>query len=89
MNFLTRFGLVRSRFTIAAMIGLLVAGVVLYPNFPRREDPVIVIRMAVVSALFPGMASERIENLIAVPIERKSASLPKSRISGRLRAKDR
>ena len=51
MNLLTRFGLVRSRFTIAAMIGLLVAGVVLYPNFPKREDPVIVIRTAVVSAL--------------------------------------
>lgn len=75
MNLLTRFGLERSRFTIAAMIGLLVAGVVLYPNFPKREDPVIVIRTAVVSALFPGMAPERIENLIAVPIERKIREL--------------
>ena len=75
MNLLTRFGLVRSRFTIATMIGLLVAGVVLYPNFPKREDPVIVIRTAVVSALFPGMAPERIENLIAVPIERKIREL--------------
>jgi multidrug efflux pump subunit AcrB len=75
VNLLTRFGLVRSRFTIAAMIGLLVAGVVLYPNFPKREDPVIVIRTAVVSALFPGMAPERIENLIAVPIERKIREL--------------
>src|SRR6202022_2029859 len=53
------------------MIGLLVAGVVLYPNFPKREDPVIVIRTAVVSALFPGMAPERMENLVAIPIERK------------------
>ena len=40
MNLLTRFGLARSRFTIAAMISLLVAGIVLYPNFPKREDPV-------------------------------------------------
>lgn len=39
-----------------AMIGLLIAGIGLYPNFPKREDPVIVIRTAVVSALFPGMA---------------------------------
>jgi multidrug efflux pump subunit AcrB len=75
VDLLTRFGLARSRFTIAAMIGLLVAGVVLYPNFPKREDPVIVIRTAVVSALFPGMAPERIENLIAVPIERKIREL--------------
>ncbi len=75
MNFLTRFGLARSRFTMAAMIGLLLAGIVLYPNFPKREDPVIVIRTAVVSALFPGMAPERMENLVAVPIERKIREL--------------
>ena len=76
MNLLTRFGLARSRFTIAAMISLLVAGLGLYPNFPKREDPVIVIRTAVVSALFPGMAPERMENLVAVPIERKIRELP-------------
>jgi multidrug efflux pump subunit AcrB len=75
VNLLTRFGLARSRFTIAVMIGLLLAGVVLYPNFPKREDPVIVIRTAVVSALFPGMAPERMENLVAVPIERKIREL--------------
>ena len=75
MNLLTRFGLARSRFTIAAMISLLLAGIVLYPNFPKREDPVIVIRTAVVSALFPGMAPERMENLVAIPIERKIREL--------------
>ncbi|WP_309144952.1 efflux RND transporter permease subunit [Bradyrhizobium sp. CCGB20] len=75
MNLLTRFGLARSRFTIAIMLCLIVAGVVLYPNFPKREDPVIVIRTAVVSAFFPGMAPERIENLVAVPIERKIREL--------------
>ena len=73
MNLLTRFGLARSRFTIAAMISLLLAGIVLYPNFPKREDPVIVIRTAVVSVLFPGMAPERIENLVAIPIDRRNA----------------
>jgi multidrug efflux pump subunit AcrB len=75
VNLLTRFGLARSRFTVAAMISLLLAGIVLYPNFPKREDPVIVIRTAVVSALFPGMAPERMENLVAVPIERKIREL--------------
>jgi multidrug efflux pump subunit AcrB len=75
VNLLTRFGLARSRFTIAIMVVLLLAGVVLYPNFPKREDPVIVIRTAVVSALFPGMAPERMENLVAVPIERKIREL--------------
>jgi multidrug efflux pump subunit AcrB len=75
VNLFTRFGLARSRFTIAAMISLLLAGIVLYPNFPKREDPVIVIRTAVVSALFPGMAPERMENLVAIPIERKIREL--------------
>jgi multidrug efflux pump subunit AcrB len=75
VNFLTRFGLERSRFTIAIMIGLITFGVALYPNFPKREDPVVVIRTAVVSALFPGMAPERMENLVAVPVERKIREL--------------
>jgi len=75
VDLLTRFGLARSRFTVAVMACLLLAGIVLYPNFPKREDPVIVIRTAVVTALFPGMAPERIENLVAVPIERKIREL--------------
>jgi len=57
------------------MIGLFAAGIGLYPNFPKREDPVVVIRTAVVSALFPGMTPERMENLVAVPIERKVREL--------------
>jgi multidrug efflux pump subunit AcrB len=75
VNFLTRFGLERSRFTIAIMAGLIVFGLALYPNFPKREDPVVVIRTAVVSAVFPGMAPERMENLVAVPAERKIREL--------------
>jgi multidrug efflux pump subunit AcrB len=75
VNFLTRFGLERSRFTIAIMAGLIVFGIALYPDFPKREDPVVVIRTAVVSALFPGMAPERMENLVAVPAERKIREL--------------
>ena len=75
MDFLTRFGLARSRFTIMVMVALLVAGLALYPDFPKREDPVVVIRTAVVSALFPGLAPERMENLVAIPIERKVREL--------------
>src|SRR5580658_2768328 len=57
------------------MASLIVFGIALYPNFPKREDPVVVIRTAVVSALFPGMAPERMENLVAVPAERKIREL--------------
>lgn len=76
MNFLTRFGLARSRFTVTLLLGLLIAGVAVYPDFPKREDPVIVIRTAVVSAQLPGLAPERMENLVAIPIERKIRELP-------------
>ena len=75
MNFLTRLGLERSRFTVTVMAGLLVFGIALYPNFTKREDPIVVIRTAVVSAQFPGMAPKRMENLVAVPIERKIREL--------------
>jgi multidrug efflux pump subunit AcrB len=75
LNLLTRFGLERSRFTITIMAGLLALGIGLYANFPKREDPVVVIRTAVVTASFPGMAPERMENLVAIPIERKIREL--------------
>lgn len=75
MTFLTRLGLARSRFTFTVIVGLLAAGVALYGDFPKREDPVVVIRTAVVSALFPGLPPERMENLVAVPIERKIREL--------------
>src|SRR3984893_17961956 len=75
MNLLTRFGLARSRVTITVMLVLLVMGIALYPNFPKREDPVVVIRTAVVSAQFPGMAPDRMENLVAIPMERKIREL--------------
>ena len=75
MNFLTRFGLARSRFTVTIMAGLVAVGLALYPDFPKREDPVVIIRTAVVSAQFPGLAPERMEDLVAVPIERKVREL--------------
>jgi multidrug efflux pump subunit AcrB len=75
VNLLTRFGLERSRFTIAIMASLLALGFALYAGFPKREDPVVVIRTAVVTSSFAGMAPERIENLVAVPIERKIREL--------------
>jgi multidrug efflux pump subunit AcrB len=75
VNRLTRFGLERSRFTITIMASLLALGFALYAGFPKREDPVVVIRTAVVTSSFAGMAPARIENLVAVPIERKIREL--------------
>ena len=53
MNIVTRFGLERSRFTITIMASLLALGFALYGGFPKREDPVVVIRTAVVRQYAP------------------------------------
>ena len=73
---LTRFGLERSRFTLLAMFFLIATGIALYNGFPKREDPEISIRQSVVTASFNGMTPERMENLIASPLERKIREIP-------------
>ncbi|MEM1048531.1 MAG: efflux RND transporter permease subunit [Pseudomonadota bacterium] len=71
MDFLTRFGLDNSRFTSLVMILILLMGLISYLGLPKREDPAITIRTAAAIATFDGMSPERIEDLIAIPIERK------------------
>ena len=71
MDFLTRFGLDKSRFTILMMIGILFMGISSYIDIPKRENPEITIRTGVVVFRFDGMSPERVENLIAIPAERR------------------
>ncbi|MEM9224339.1 MAG: efflux RND transporter permease subunit [Pseudomonadota bacterium] len=71
MDLLTRFGLDKSRFTVLMMLLILAMGISSYLSIPKRENPEITIRTAVVSAHFPGMAPARVEDLIAVPMERR------------------
>ncbi len=71
MDFLTRFGIEKSRFTALMMVAVITMGLAAYLSLPKREDPAITIRTAVVLVQFDGMSPERVENLIAIPIERK------------------
>ncbi|WP_299861333.1 efflux RND transporter permease subunit [uncultured Hoeflea sp.] len=75
MERLTRFGLEKSRLTVLVMIGLLLIGATTYLNIPKRENPAITVRTAIVAAQFPGMAPERVEDLIAVPLERAAREI--------------
>ena len=75
MDFLTRFGLTKSRMTVLVMVGLVVQGLLVYSMLPKREDPAITIRVAVVSVQFPGMAPERMEEVIVTPLERKAREI--------------
>ncbi|MEO1687314.1 MAG: efflux RND transporter permease subunit [Pseudomonadota bacterium] len=71
MDLLTRFGLEKGRFTVLMMFAILAMGALSYLSIPKRENPEITIRTAVVAAAFDGMSPLRLEELIAIPIERK------------------
>ena len=58
MDFLTKFGLEKSRLTVLVMLGLLIMGAVTYTQLPKLENPAITIRTAVVSASFSGMSPD-------------------------------
>ncbi|MCY6383339.1 efflux RND transporter permease subunit [Hoeflea prorocentri] len=75
MDFLTRFGISKSRLTILVMIALILQGLLSYGSMPKRENPAITIRSALISAQFPGMSPDRMENLIVKPIERKAREI--------------
>ncbi|MFV0431079.1 MAG: efflux RND transporter permease subunit [Alphaproteobacteria bacterium] len=75
MDFLTKLGLSRSRFTILMMLIVLMVGGLLFSNFPRREDPEIIIRSALVFAQNPALTSSEIEEQLAEPLERKAVQI--------------
>jgi hypothetical protein len=66
---LTRFALAQWRVTLLLVVLSIVGGAFTYANQPSQEDPEIVIRTAVVSVASPGLAVERIEQLLVEPIE--------------------
>lgn len=66
---LARLAIANSRITIIAIVGLIAVGITTFLGYPSAEDPTIQIRSASIEAEFPGMAAERVEQLIAIPIE--------------------
>ena len=64
-----KLALDHSRITIIAMVIIVTLGVSTFLTYPSAEDPTIKIRSASVTASFPGMSAERVEDLIAVPLE--------------------
>ena len=61
---LAKLALDHSRITIIAMLMIVALGLSTYLTYPSAEDPTIKIRSASVTASFPGMSAERIEDLI-------------------------
>jgi multidrug efflux pump subunit AcrB len=61
---ITAFALKNSRTVVYSMVLVVLAGALLMIKQPRLEDPFIVIREALITTKFPGMAPERVERLI-------------------------
>lgn len=66
---ITEIALKNSRITVAALALIALTGIAIYLNYPSAEDPTITIREAKVTANYPGMSAERVEDLITKPIE--------------------
>ncbi|MCZ6665264.1 MAG: efflux RND transporter permease subunit, partial [Gammaproteobacteria bacterium] len=76
MSGITAFALNNSRFVILFQITIVLAGIYAFLEYPRREDPSITIREAVVTASFPGMSTLRVEDLITRQLEEKIREIP-------------
>ena len=64
-----KLALDNSRITISAIILIVVVGIGTYLTFPSAEDPTITIRNVSITATYPGMTTDRVEELIAKPLE--------------------
>ncbi|NIO43495.1 MAG: AcrB/AcrD/AcrF family protein, partial [Burkholderiales bacterium] len=69
MKGITAFSLEKDRVTVLFLLIMAVAGFFSYLTYPKQEDPSIQIREAVVWAYFPGMAPQRVEDLITRKLE--------------------
>ncbi len=76
MSAITRFSLSDRRMTIVFIATVIVMGLLLFFDFPRQEDPPIVIREVVVTAFFPGMAPADMEELVTRLLEAELRTLP-------------
>lgn len=76
MSQITAFALNTSRLTITAIVAIVLVGAYFFVQFPRLEDPSIVIREAVVAAYFPGMETLQMEDLVTRRIEEQIRTMP-------------
>lgn len=76
MERITEFAIKNSRMTVLLILFLIVGGFFSFFTIPSREDPSIVIREAQITAFYPGLSSQQMEDLVAIPIERALKQIP-------------
>ncbi|OEZ27412.1 efflux RND transporter permease subunit [Variovorax boronicumulans] len=72
---LTEAALKSSRLTIFVALMVLVTGVLAFLNFPSQEEPSTTVREAVIFVSNPGLPAERMEQLVARPMEERLRQL--------------
>ncbi|MBX2810559.1 MAG: efflux RND transporter permease subunit [Myxococcales bacterium] len=73
---LTRASLDNNRITVTLLAILLYAGVSAYFSLPQQMDPGFTVRTAQIVTRFPGASPERVEQLVANPIEQAVQTMP-------------
>jgi multidrug efflux pump subunit AcrB len=76
MPSITQFSLDNNRLTIVFIASIILIGLIQFFDFPRQEDPPIVIREVVVTAFFPGMEPADMEQLVTRRLEAELRTLP-------------
>ncbi|OYT85293.1 MAG: acriflavin resistance protein [Pseudomonas sp. PGPPP4] len=73
---LTAFALRRGRLVLFVAMALLLGGLYAFLGFPSQEEPSVTVRDALVSVALPGLPSDRVEELLAKPLEDRLRELP-------------
>lgn len=73
---LTQIAVKRSRFTLIAALALFLAGLAALVGFPATEEPTVPFRAATIEAYLPGATPQRMERLVAKPLEERIRTVP-------------
>lgn len=73
---MTGFAFKHNRLFFLLLFAIIALGIQNYIGFPSQEDPSFTIREAVVTAYYPGMSAERMENLVTRRLEEKIREIP-------------
>ena len=75
---LTQIAFTYRKSVLMVLALLLINGLFAYFTLPAQEDPSITIRNAIVTTSYPGMAPERVEQLITRTLEKEIRKIPES-----------
>jgi len=73
---ITAFAIDKNRAFFCLLLFLIIAGTGSFRDMPRSEDPGFIIRVALVSTVFPGASPERVEMLVTDKLEKVIQEIP-------------